>query len=265
MSNIETNAPGPASGPDECPRTGRYRWSGDTHCGVGRGIVLLGGVAAALVAMTMPASAHVTVNAPGATQGGQYQLVTVKVPNESDTASTVDVKLALPSDTPLIGVSVQPVAGWAVTATTAKLTTPIKQGDDEITESVTQIEWKASAGAGIGPNQFQQFVISVGQLPKTPTVTFKAVQTYSDGTVTNWIDVPAAGSTQEPEHPAPTLTLVAAGSNNPSPSPTATVPAATNDGSNWGKVGAGLGGGALVVALAALALALRGRRGAAQS
>ena len=41
-------------------------------------------------------------------------------------------------------------------------------------------------------------------------MTFKAIQTYSDGQEVDWTEVAAPGSKAEPEHPAPTLKLGAA-------------------------------------------------------
>ncbi|MDQ6938249.1 MAG: YcnI family protein [Actinomycetota bacterium] len=74
------------------------------------------------------ASAHVTVVAPGATQGG-YAVLTFRVPTESDTASTTGLKVQLPPDQPLASASVQPKPGWAMKVTKRKLDTPIKTDD----------------------------------------------------------------------------------------------------------------------------------------
>jgi uncharacterized protein YcnI len=93
------------------------------------------------------------------------------------------------------------------------LTTPVKTDDDgdAITEAVSEIEWMAdSAATAIKPGEFDQFQVSAGPLPKVDTLTFKAIQVFSDGKDVDRIDVPAPGSTAEPEHPAPTLKLAAA-------------------------------------------------------
>lgn len=161
------------------------------------------------------ADAHVTVNSPGAVQGG-YAVLTFRVPTESDTASTTALKVQLPGDHPLASVSVQPHPGWSFTATKTKLNPPIKTDDGEVSEAVNVIDWKAdSAATAIKPGEFDQFLVSVGPLPDVDSVTFKAIQTYSDGTVVSWIEVPAPGSTAEPEHPVPTLQLAPAGASDP--------------------------------------------------
>jgi uncharacterized protein YcnI len=155
------------------------------------------------------ASAHVTVNPDQGTQGG-YTRVAFRVPTESDTASTTKVDVFLPTDHPVASVSTMPVPGWTVTTTTSKLATPLTDDDgNRITEAVSQITWTASRDAAIKPGQFQEFPVSLGPLPKTDKLVFKAIQTYSDGTVVRWIDDTVAGQA-EPEHPAPVLNLAAA-------------------------------------------------------
>lgn len=172
-------------------------------------VVLLGAWAAGFLGAGA-AVAHVSVSSPAAVQGG-YASVTFKVPNESDSASTTGLKVQLPPSQPLASVSVLPVNGWTHTMTKAKLATPISSGDASVTEAVSVIEWKADSGrTAIKPGEFNQFTISVGPLPKAPTMTFKAIQTYSDGEVVSWIEEAAAGSTADPEHPAPVLKLRAA-------------------------------------------------------
>jgi Domain of unkown function (DUF1775) len=54
-------------------------------------------------------------------------------------------------------------------------------------------------------------VIIAGELPDNiTTLTFKAIQHYSNGKEVAWIDAPAPGSTVEPQHPAPNLHLTGA-------------------------------------------------------
>jgi uncharacterized protein YcnI len=228
--------------------------------------LLAGGALAAaigFVALAAPASAHVTVVAPGATQGG-YAVLTLRVPTESDTASTTALRVQLPTDTPIASVSVQPHPGWSFTTKTTKLATPIKTDDGDLTEAVSEIDWKAdSAAAAIKPGEFDQFNISAGPLPKTDTLTLRAIQVYSDGNEVGWIETPAPGSTAEPAHPAPSVTLAKA--TAPSPTPSASPVASTKSTSNTGPVTLSIV--ALALAAAALSIAvvtrarLRGDRG----
>jgi uncharacterized protein YcnI len=172
------------------------------------------GAGALLLAATGPAMAHVTVDAPGASRGGEAVL-TFRVPNEEAKASTTELTVSLPTATPIASVSVQPHVGWTFTTKTTKLAKPITTDDGPVTEAVTEIDWKAnSAATGIKPGEFDEFVISAGPLPDTATLTLPAIQTYSDGTVVRWIETSAPGSTTEPEHPAPVVTLAAAGARS---------------------------------------------------
>jgi uncharacterized protein len=72
---------------------------------------------------------------------------------------------------------------------------------------VTRIVWTAS-GAGIAPDEFDEFEVSAGPLPETDQLVFKALQTYADGEVVRWIEEAEEGA-EEPEHPAPVLALAA--------------------------------------------------------
>ena len=61
------------------------------------------------------------------------------------------------------------------------LAKPVKTDDGEVTEAVSKITWTATAG-GLEPGQFDLFTISAGPLPTKPNkLTFKAIQTYSNG------------------------------------------------------------------------------------
>lgn len=172
-------------------------------------VLLVGGFAA-------PAFAHVSVNPKSATQGG-FAALTFRVPNEGDTASTTAVNVVFPADQPLKSVSVKPHPGWTYVVTKTKLATPISSDDGQVTEAVSSITWTAdSAETAVKPGQFEEFDVSAGPLPKAPSMTFKALQTYSDGTIVRWIE-PRVPGAAEPEHPAPVLTLtpaVAAGASS---------------------------------------------------
>jgi uncharacterized protein YcnI len=222
------------------------------------------GVVAALLAVLLAlgagvASAHVTVSSPDASAGG-FGKVTFRVPTESDTASTVKVRIQLPTDKPFASVSVQPVAGWTVTTTKAPLNPPVTDDDgNKVTEAVSVVEFDAPAGGGIAPGQFQEFSLSVGPFPKSGQLVFNVVQDYSDGTEVAWIDPQVAGQ-PEPEHPAPVLKLAGSSGSATDPSPAA---ASTQHGGSssaagvWALVVAIV---ALVVALVAAGLAWAGRR-----
>jgi uncharacterized protein YcnI len=219
------------------------------------------GVAAAVVAAGAGiASAHVTVSSTDATPGG-YGTVVLTVPDESDTASTTRVRVQIPDATPLASVLVQPVPGWTVTETPHTLAKPLTDDDgNQITSAVSVIDFTATAG-GIAPGQFQQFTLSVGPLPKADSITFNAVQTYSDGTEVAWIEPTVAGQ-PEPEHPAPVLHLTAASSGGGGAAPSSAATSAPSGGgtswATWWALGLAVVG--VVLGLTAVLLAGRGGR-----
>ena len=171
-----------------------------------RAAAISGLAALAVTFAATAASAHVTAN-PSTAEPGSYTKVSFRVPNEEQGADTTKLVIELPADHPIASVSVRPVPGWTVKTEKAKLATPIKSDDAEITQAISTITW---SGGKIAPGQFQEFDVSMGPLPaNTDRLMFKAEQTYSNGDVVNWDQDPGNGG-QEPEHPAPTLHLVAA-------------------------------------------------------
>lgn len=223
------------------------------------------GAMSGLFLLAAPASAHVTVSSTSAVQGG-YATVTFKVPNEEADASTTKLVVQLPTDTPFASASTQPIPGWTSKQTTTKLAKPIKTDDGEVSEGVSEITWTADTSAAIKPGEFQAFNVSLGPLPKKSSITFKALQTYSNGEVVRWIQTPAPGSSEEPEHPAPTLELAAASGDDDSAaqpsvsaSPAADASSETDDDSSSNTVPVVLSIIAVVLAAGALGLGVVNR------
>ncbi len=214
-------------------------------------LVTLAGIAGA-VAVAAPAAAHVTVN-PKQADPGSYTRVAFRVPTESDTATTTKVQVYLPTDMPVASVSVMPVPGWAVTVAHRKPAKPMSDDDGPVTKVVSTITWTADKGAAIKAGEFQEFPVSLGPLPKSGSLTFKALQTYSDGSVVRWIDQASGGA--EGEHPAPTLTIGATtGASGEAGGARATAhkESAADSGSGAGS------GSALVVAIIGLVAGVAG-------
>ncbi|MFC5214014.1 YcnI family protein [Streptomyces coerulescens] len=163
----------------------------------------------AVLALSMPAFAHVSVQPEGTAAKGGYAVVDFKVPNERDNASTTKLEVSFPTDHPLASAMPEPMAGWKIEVTKSKLDKPIELHGEKISEAVSKITWTAE-GKGVEPGYFQKFPVSIGQLPEdTDELTFKAIQTYSNKEVVRWIEVPQEGK-DEPENPAPVLALSAA-------------------------------------------------------
>jgi uncharacterized protein YcnI len=210
------------------------------------------------------ASAHVTVAPDTATQGA-YAALTFRVPNERDNASTVKIDVQLPSGLPLASVHVKPHPGWSYEIKKTRLATPIKTDDAEVTESVSEIIWTAQdPKSGIRPDEYDEFAVSAGPLPKTDSMAFKTLQYYSNGEVVRWIQDPQPNAA-DPERPAPVLKLLPpskTGAGQPAGRPTGdagglTDAKAGNTTAHWAI---GLSAAALVIALASAAMAVRTSR-----
>ncbi|POX51591.1 YcnI family protein [Streptomyces sp. Ru72] len=223
--------------------------------------------AAGVLTAAGAAFAHVTVHPESYAKGATDGVLTFRVPNEEDTAATTKVQVFLPTDHPILGVLVSPQDGWTAQVTTTKLKTPVKTDDGTITDAVSQITW---TGGRIRHGQYQDFNVAFGQLPEnTDQLTFKTLQTYSDGNVVRWIEEAQKGQ-DEPENPAPVLRLTAEGTAEgggstaapagaeEKPSAGTTKAAATSDSTARGLGIAGLVVGVLGLAAAGFALA-RGR------
>ncbi|MER5514078.1 YcnI family protein [Streptomyces sp. NPDC002763] len=214
--------------------------------------------AASVLVAAGVASAHVTVHPESYAKGATDGVLTFRVPNEEDTASTTKVQVFLPTDHPVLGVLVSPRDGWTAKVTTTKLKTPVKTDDGTITEAASEITW---TGGKIGAGQFEDFDVAFGQLPEdTGQLTFKTLQTYSDGKVVRWIEEAGSGG-EEPENPAPTIKLTAGEDATASTAPatqssakaTTTASADSSDSTARGLGIAGLIVGALGLAAAAFA------------
>jgi uncharacterized protein len=217
--------------------------------------ILFGGLVLALVGlMAAPAWAHVSVSPSEATRGG-FATLTFQVPNETEDTNTTKVAIQFPQDHPIADASVRAVAGWDIAVTKKKLTTPVTTDEgDTLDEAVNTVTWTAT-GDGIAPGYFEQFQVSVGLPADGDTLTFPALQTYSDGTVVRWIDPTTPGGA-EPEHPVPTVTLTAGDDEHGTTATTA--PAATTSDKSEDDDNNALAIVALVVGAVALVAAVGG-------
>jgi len=165
--------------------------------------------ASAVVVLSSPAFAHVSVQPEGAAAKGGYAVIDFKVPNERDNASTTKLEVTFPTDHPLASVMPEPMAGWDIKVTKSKLAKPVESHGEQLTEAVSKVTWTAD-GKGVEPGYFEKFPVSVGALPEdADELVFKTIQTYSNKDVVRWIEEQKEGD-EEPETPAPVLTLSAA-------------------------------------------------------
>ncbi|MEV7684309.1 YcnI family protein [Streptomyces bungoensis] len=215
-----------------------------------RAVAVTALTAAGVLAAAGAASAHVTVHPESYAKGATDGVLTFRVPNEEDGASTTKVQVFLPTDRPVLGVMVHPQDGWTAKVTTTKLKTPVKTDDGTITEAVSAVTW---TGGKIGAGQYEDFDVAFGQLPENgDQLVFKTLQTYSDGNVARWIEAPTSGD--EPENPAPVLKLTAGDDASAAPAAEKkSTEAEVTDGSDSTARGLGIAG--LVVGVLGLAAA----------
>ena len=213
---------------------------------------LAAAVVATVLALAPLAGAHVTLQPPEAPAGG-FTRLDVRVPTERDNASTTKVEVQFPPG--FLSVSSEPVPGWNAEVSMRKLDKPVEQFGEQVTEEVGSITF---SGGDIGPGEFQDFGLSLAVPEGNPgsMLTFKAVQTYSNGEVVRWIGPP------DSESPAPQVELTAA-EEEEAAAPAAQQPAAPaaseedDDGNGLAIAALVVGAAGLVAGLAAL---LMGRR-----
>jgi periplasmic copper chaperone A len=235
-------------------------------------VLSLTAAGAAVVALPLSAQAHVEIQ-PGAVPGGDFSVVAFRVPSERADASTTKLQVILPQSRPLGSVQTTPMPGWKVQTATRKLAKPIDLFGAKLDRVVSQVTWTATQG-GLRPGQFQDFELSLGQLPSSGSLTFTALQTYSSGEQVRWNEVSADGAA-EPEHPAPTLRITPAdeadgagqgtsteqtSAESPKTQAQSDVAAAVSDDDGVPVLPTVLSSAALVIALAAAALAWRRSR-----
>ncbi|WP_434090844.1 DUF1775 domain-containing protein [Streptomyces asoensis] len=189
-------------------RTGRGPRSVRTAGRTGRRLVVTAAVAlTAALALAAPAAAHAEVEADKPQALAENVTLRFVSEAESDSAGFTALRVVLPRGITPADVSLGAAPrGWKLTAT-----------EDGYTV----------AGPALKAGVDAEHEIRVRQLPSAKEIAFKTVETYSDGEVSRWIEVPSGG--EEPEQPAPVLKLKAAAPGarpvgaTPSPSPTATV------------------------------------------
>jgi len=227
-----------------------------------RALIRVGAVATVTLATALLgagiAAAHVETD-PGQAPKGDESTITFRVPNEEESAGVVKLEVSFPLDHPVPEANTTPIPGWTATVTMTTLPKAVHQNNSDVKNAVQTVTWTADPGTQIKPGEFLRFPVLAGPLAdNTDKLTFKALQTYSNGDVVRWIDPPAADGAPEPEHPAPTLTLVSGDADAGPAKPADTAASTADDTARW------LGGAGLVIGILGLALgiviAARGRR-----
>jgi periplasmic copper chaperone A len=213
-----------------------------------RAAAVVGSAAAGVLLVSVPALAHITTT-PDSAAAGSAAVLTFHVPNEEAGADTTQLDMRIPTDHPIAQLLVKPVPGWTISVRTVTLQKPVVTDDGQFTQAVSEVIW---SGGRIRPGQFQDFTVSADPLPQgVSELVFKAIQTYSNGNVVRWIDLPQAGQ-PAPDHPAPVLTLTTSTSTSTS----ATKATARARTVAVAPVAPGSDGAARVLAIAGLVVSL---------
>lgn len=139
-----------------------------------------------LLVAAAPAAAHVTAN-PRTQPAGKFVKVDFRVPNERE-SDTVALRVRMPAG--VEEVKVRRPAGWDYDL--------VREGGE-----VVEVRFH---GGRILPPEFEEFSLTM-KMPAAPgRIHFPAWQEYADGTVIEWVQIPAAGA-PAPEHPAPYVDL----------------------------------------------------------
>lgn len=123
------------------------------------------------------AYAHVVVR-PAEVGVGVFQTFTIGVPVEKEIATT-EVRLVLPEGLNHVTPNVKP--GWNIEVLHAEATT--MEEDDHAHAPVTEIIWR---GGVIPQGQRDEFLFSAQVSSEETTLSWKAYQTYADGSVVSW-------------------------------------------------------------------------------
>jgi hypothetical protein len=169
----------------------------------GRRLVLAGALAlTAALALAGPAAAHAEVEADKPQALAENVTLSFVSEAESASAGFTDLRVVLPEGLAPADIALaEGPKGWKLT---------------------TSADGYTLAGPALKAGVDAEYKIKVRQLPDVKELVFKTVETYSDGEVSRWIELPTGG--KEPEQPAPVLKLKAAapGAKPVEASPTAT-------------------------------------------
>ncbi|MER6516406.1 MULTISPECIES: DUF1775 domain-containing protein [unclassified Streptomyces] len=135
-----------------------------------------------------PAAAHAEVTASDPRALAENVTLSFTSEAESDTAGIAELRVVLPK-----GIS-----------------------PDAVTLKEAPKEWKLTAtpdgyaigGAALATGTDAEYSITVRQLPDEKSLAFKTLETYGDGKIARWIEVPTNG--EKVDNPAPRLELKAA-------------------------------------------------------
>jgi uncharacterized protein YcnI len=151
----------------------RGRWAAAALVGIAASVLVAG-----------PAFAHTEIEISPARAGAANAVMSVNAEAESRSAGITSLRVFPPSGiAPTDITAVKVPTGWKLS---------------------TQPDSFTVAGPKLPVGTNAEFQVRIGQLPNAQSLTFKVLQTYSDGRVDRWIGDPAS------DNPAPVVKLAAA-------------------------------------------------------
>ncbi|MEU5104443.1 DUF1775 domain-containing protein [Streptomyces sp. NPDC021354] len=174
---------------------------------------------AIVLATASPALAHAEVSASDSRALAKNVTLTFESEAESESAGFTEIRTVLPESMDGAGDGIRlkdAPKGWKLKPTS---------------------DGYSVAGPALEPGENAEHSVVVEQLPDAKSLAFKTVETYEDGEVSRWIELPRDGE-PEPENPAPVLKLKpaapgaaeAAASASASASPSASSASSTPEG-----------------------------------
>ena len=166
----------------------------------------LGALAAALIAVSSPALAHVSFENGQATPNSTYK-ATLRIPHGCAGKPTLKLRVRIPEG--IVAVKPMPKAGWKLETTKGSYVKAYQVHGEAVSEGVTDIVWTGSLDDG----HYDEFVFQArftDAYQPGATVFFPVVQ-ECDGAVEEWTQVPTEG--QDPhslKSPAAGVRIVAA-------------------------------------------------------
>ncbi|WP_230534378.1 DUF1775 domain-containing protein [Microvirga roseola] len=167
--------------------------------------------AAALIALSSSALAHVTFETAQATPNSTHKAV-LRVPHGCEGQPTLKVRVRIPEG--IVAVKPMPKPGWALETAKGSYVRAYQVHGETVSEGVTDIVWSGSLDDG----HYDEFVFQAhftDAYQPGATVYFPVVQECAKG-VAEWIEVPASG--QDPHSlkaPAPGIKILAAAHASP--------------------------------------------------
>ena len=167
--------------------------------------------AAAVIALSAPSSAHVTLEQREAPVNAVYKAV-ARVPHGCEGAATLKVRIQIPEG--VVNVKPMPKAEWSLETVKGRYEKAYGDHGKPITEGVREIIWTGK----LLDEHYDEFVfrgqltdsLPVGQMLYVPVV-----QECEGGKTERWIEIPAAGkSADDYKFPAPGLKLLPAKATN---------------------------------------------------